>query len=177
MDSVSNQSSRIRVKSPSSLKNRQVNIEIRDGAWYLLPGTLLCPPVPTFQEHTRRKQILQNYGEELENDWIKIIKEYPVTGELSAWHLVQGNHDGTPRFEYKSVQREIKEEKPKINYDLTDKEVAVTDRNDESDELDDLVERLKKKLYVTRCPPHLMRPHPTLPILYCEYGCRFKIDL
>lgn len=21
------------------------------------------------------------------------------------------------------------------------------------------------------CPPHKMMPHPTLPLLYCEYGC------
>lgn len=166
MDPVE-QPSCVIVKSPFSRKNRKVNIEIRDGLWYLLPGTVLCPPVLTFQEHSRRNNIVKNYGREMGKGYVEIIKECPVPGDLSAWHLVQGNNDGVTRFSY-----EEKEKLPKINLEQTAEDVGVI----ETDEVDDLVENLRD-LEITRCPPHLMRAHHSLPLLYCEHGCGHKINL
>lgn len=41
----------------------------------------------------------------------------------------------------------------------------------------DLRKILEKEFYISHCPPHSMRPHPTLLILFCEYGCGHRIKL
>lgn len=176
------QSSHVLVESPQTLKHKgRLNIEIRNNTWYLLPGTILCATVSSFQEHTRRRSITPTYGKEIENGEIEIIKEFPVPNALSAWHLIQGNNDGTPRFNYKIVQAKVREEVPKFNIEI-DKDNPKEDNPKEvttnsNDEMDELEEKFKKNLFISRCPPHLMRPHPTIPLLYCEHGCGHIIKI
>ena len=83
----------VKVTSPKSRKNKNANIEIRNGIWYLLPGTILLPTKPKFQEHKRRDSIAEKYGKKLEDGSIVIVEECSVPSPLSAWHLVQGNSD------------------------------------------------------------------------------------
>lgn len=121
MDPVTKQSPLVAVKASPHLKNKgRVNIEIREGKWYILPDTILCVPVKSFHEHSRRQDIiLQGYGEKLDNDEIKIIKDYRVPNALCAWRLVQGNDDSVPRFQYKIVKAVIEEKVPKFDPDQT----------------------------------------------------------
>lgn len=166
----------VKVTSPKSRKNKKVNIEIRDGTWYLLPGTILPPTKAKFHEHKRRDNIAKNYGKVLEDGSIEIVKECSVPAPLSAWHLVQGNSDGTPNFSCEILRAIVKEPEQKPKYDIEKKDTKF-EENEEDDSVDELSKILQKQLSISRCSSHLMRPHPTVMILCCEYGCGHRETL
>jgi hypothetical protein len=68
-------------------------------------------------------------------------------------------------------KRSIEKTKKKLNFDSEDEAES---------KVDVLTEQLSN-LDISKpfCPPHKMVAHPTLPILFCEYGCKLvqKLDL